>query len=411
MSKVFRITPKRVKRANGQVLTPDMSITVTTRSHTTTPFYNGAEEIKEQYMRMFQFDYKKACCSASDFEFEKLEQIYLNMDKLETLLKEISEIVLKEKTQQEEKRKRGENFNIFKVLGLSTSEVRLHSAFLAELLKLDGSHGMGDSFLKAFLEIVIPDFKNTFDIASSEVIIEYVIDNVSKQDEEHGGRIDILIRNDSHQAIIIENKIYAEDQPSQLRRYYNFAKDEKYGDNNFLLLYLTLDGHDASPDSLRNKDNDKVPYMAISYKEHILCWLKRCTEIAALHPLVRETIRQYIINFCQLLNIMEESNKDAVIETLMKGENLSPALNIIDVGNDLKVRIRKEFIDTKVKALADKYQLQMTYDNDALFLTKDKRIYFKKDDCEHFYYFISFETRNAWQGIGFDKRTKDPYLS
>ena len=73
MSKVFRITPKRTKRTNGQVLTPEMSITVTTRSHTTTPFYNGAKEIQEQYMRMYQFDYKKACCSASDFEFEKLD--------------------------------------------------------------------------------------------------------------------------------------------------------------------------------------------------------------------------------------------------------------------------------------------------------------------------------------------------
>ena len=73
MSKVFRITPKRIKRTNGQVLIHEMPIIVTTRSHTTTPFYNGAEEIKEQYMRMFQFDYKKACCSASDFEFEKLD--------------------------------------------------------------------------------------------------------------------------------------------------------------------------------------------------------------------------------------------------------------------------------------------------------------------------------------------------
>ena len=73
MSKVFRITPKRVKRSNGQVLTPDMSIIVTTKMHTTTPFYNGAEEIKEQYMRMYQFDYKKACCSVNDFEFERLE--------------------------------------------------------------------------------------------------------------------------------------------------------------------------------------------------------------------------------------------------------------------------------------------------------------------------------------------------
>ena len=73
MSKVFRITPKRTKRSNGQVLTPEMAITVTTHSHTTTPFYNGDVEIKEQYMRMYQFDYKKANCSASDFKFEKLD--------------------------------------------------------------------------------------------------------------------------------------------------------------------------------------------------------------------------------------------------------------------------------------------------------------------------------------------------
>ncbi len=71
MSKVFRLTPKRIKRTNGLVLTPEMSIIVTTRSHTSTPFYNGAEEVKEQYMRMYQFDYKKACCSANDFDIEK----------------------------------------------------------------------------------------------------------------------------------------------------------------------------------------------------------------------------------------------------------------------------------------------------------------------------------------------------
>ena len=55
--KVFRITPKRIKRVNGQVLTPDMVITVTTRSHTYDPFYNGAKEIQEQYMRMYGFAY------------------------------------------------------------------------------------------------------------------------------------------------------------------------------------------------------------------------------------------------------------------------------------------------------------------------------------------------------------------
>ena len=70
--KVFRITPKRIKRSNGQALTPEMEVTVTTRQHTSDPFYNGAEEIKEAYMRLYGFDYKQACCSANDFEFKAL---------------------------------------------------------------------------------------------------------------------------------------------------------------------------------------------------------------------------------------------------------------------------------------------------------------------------------------------------
>lgn len=46
----------------------------------------------------------------------------------------------------------GENFNVFKVLGLTTNEVRTHSAFLAELLNPKGSHGCKDVFLKLFVE-------------------------------------------------------------------------------------------------------------------------------------------------------------------------------------------------------------------------------------------------------------------
>lgn len=45
MSKVFRITPKAVRRANGTVLTPEISVVVTTKIHTSDPFYNGAVEV------------------------------------------------------------------------------------------------------------------------------------------------------------------------------------------------------------------------------------------------------------------------------------------------------------------------------------------------------------------------------
>lgn len=73
MSKVFQVKPKRIKRANGTVLTPDMVVTVTTQQHTITPFYNGAKELQEAYMRLYAFDYKKACCSVNDFDFVKLD--------------------------------------------------------------------------------------------------------------------------------------------------------------------------------------------------------------------------------------------------------------------------------------------------------------------------------------------------
>lgn len=41
MGNVVRVRPVRVKRANGQVLTPDMEITGTTQSCTSAPFYNA----------------------------------------------------------------------------------------------------------------------------------------------------------------------------------------------------------------------------------------------------------------------------------------------------------------------------------------------------------------------------------
>lgn len=73
MSKVFRVTPKRIKRTNGTVLTPEMSVIVTTAMHTTNPFTNGAKEIQEAYLRLYAFDYRKACCTQNDFEFIKLD--------------------------------------------------------------------------------------------------------------------------------------------------------------------------------------------------------------------------------------------------------------------------------------------------------------------------------------------------
>lgn len=73
MSKVFQVKPKRIKRSNGTVLTPEMVVTVTTAMHMPSPFANGAKEVQETYMRIYGYDYKKAVCVPSDFEWKALD--------------------------------------------------------------------------------------------------------------------------------------------------------------------------------------------------------------------------------------------------------------------------------------------------------------------------------------------------
>jgi hypothetical protein len=99
----------------------------------------------------------------------------------------------------------GENFNVFRIIKLGSAEVRMHSAFLAELLNPNGSHGQKDIFLKLFIEIFCYR-QNKIDTASCNVVIEKYIGRLNTEKSE-GGKIDILITDKSGNQIIIENKI------------------------------------------------------------------------------------------------------------------------------------------------------------------------------------------------------------
>ena len=61
--------------------------------------------------------------------------------KIENLLIQIGAI---NKSYEKIAKLTGENFNIFEVLGLTTNEVRTHSAFIAELLNPKGSHDQNE---------------------------------------------------------------------------------------------------------------------------------------------------------------------------------------------------------------------------------------------------------------------------
>ncbi len=239
----------------------------------------------------------------------------------------------------------GEYFNMFEILGVSRNEVRLHSAFIADLLNPKSKHGLGDACLKCFLD------ENNIDIEIAtetvNVSVEYYIGPVSK-DGNRGGRIDILIEDLHNHVIVIENKIDAEDQPSQLLRYHNFIQDNQ---KNGILIYLTKDGHEASEISTKGYD---IEYKCLSYRTNILKWLEKCLSFSGSFPLVQNTIKQYIVNLKDILDIMDESMSAKIVQIATLPENIEATLGIYANFYEIAYSIRKSFIE-QLKVVAIKY--------------------------------------------------------
>ena len=214
---------------------------------------------------------------------------------LQTLLNKIGVILLR----QELLKPVDNKFNIFKLLRPAHDEVNLHSRFLYELLNPKGSHGLGTTFLRLFAhQCKFPS-------------LDY--DNVRVY-REHAN-IDVLIQ-DLHTAVVIENKIYAEDQPKQLERYHDHAVAQQ---RRPILYYLTLDGHDPSPESLGGLPLDAV--QNLSYAREVDDWLTACIKEAALLPTLRETLTQYQKLTRNLTGTTVNDTKKELIALLEQGDN------------------------------------------------------------------------------------------
>lgn len=315
------------------------------------------------------------------------------MNTLTQLLNRTRTITYSAKKLYEEEWKRGEKFNIFNILNLSQDETKLHTPFIAELLNPKGSHGMKDAFLREFIKI--SDIDTELDTKEATVETEYSI-GYKNNDSTEGGRIDIFIYDNKKNAIIIENKIYAGDQQNQLLRYYNYAKKNKF---NFNLIYLTLNGNAASEKSLGNINFN---YDCLSYNNDILSWLERCVQISACIPLVREIIRQYIINIKDLLNIMDTDNLNELIELTTSKEYVESTLDIIDNGDSIKTQIRKNFIES-LKEIAERNNLQIepydSYDDFCCLREYSYLGFYNKKLSENWAIFIGLEKNNKNNGV------------
>ena len=169
---------------------------------------------------------------------------------------------------------RQEPFNVFSVLRSESDEVNLHSRFLHALLNYQKPGEEARANLTDFLQHVgVKDFE------SSDVQVERERDN-----------IDILLTNGVGQAVVIENKIEAWDQSEQLQKYYRKLKEHGYC--KIHLLYLTLDGHPPSENSVGALDRKHIT--CVSYDKPLLDWLQGCQQRAYDEPALRESIAQYV---------------------------------------------------------------------------------------------------------------------
>lgn len=204
---------------------------------------------------------------------------------------------------------KGENFNVFSILKLKENEVRTHSAFIAELLDPKGSHNLNDTFLLLFLDLLRKKKQEDeswakANIEASNSYDTFIVEKekyIGVKTEKTGGFLDINISSSTIE-FCIENKINSDETDNQLERYSNYLNTipKEYR----LLIFLTKYAEKSKYNILK----EGTDYFRLSYEEDIIYWLENCFRASANYPIVRETIKQYIIlikNITNQINSLE----------------------------------------------------------------------------------------------------------
>lgn len=316
---------------------------------------------------------------------------------IQRFFREVARICALEQAQQEERNRKGENYNLFSILNIERYELK-HSALIANLLDPKGSHGCGDAFLKAFFEIALKGTAYPFESSTPpQSHTEHYTGLIAG---DTGGRIDILVESkSSHYGLIIENKIYAGDQDKQLTRYDNYGK-KTFGADRYLLVYLTLFGSEASEGSTAKGNAKEVDYLCLSYAEDILRWLEQCVRLADNKPLVRESLNQYIRTIKQLT--YQDMNQENIQEIIDLAVDHPEVVDILSSKRGAIAQgIREKYIFPKLEEYAKKKGCIFINKTDS---NKLSEIRIQKDGWDG-YIIISSESgkgprwTNVWIGV------------
>lgn len=150
-------------------------------------------------------------------------------------------------------------FNLFDVLQIGHLELQ-HSWLIAWLLDPAGSHGLGDAFPRAFLaQATAVAEERGIPIPSPSDGVAWGFTDVEIARERHN--IDILVLSETESlACIIENKIFSDEIPGQLRWYLETVR-ATYSRLTPFPIFLTPDGRKPLT------ERDQADYVPLGYAQ------------------------------------------------------------------------------------------------------------------------------------------------
>ena len=292
-----------------------------------------------------------------EYDLSFLENIYKKLSDYET------------KTHRE-----GTDISILQIAGKEQSEVVI-CRLISFLLNPNEKHGQKEKFLNLFLqtikEIEEESVISEDELKSLQVITEFPANR---------RRIDIVIKSNKR-FLPFEVKIWATDQNTQCKDYYDFAK-EQHPVGAKKIFYLTIDGHEPNESSM-DKLKDEGHLELLSFRNHVLSWLKQCeNDKDSYSPILKEYIRELklaVRKFCGYTE-NQRMNEEILKEIIKDDNNLKAAKAICSIEKEIRPDLLwKEFCHNISNSDIEDEQI-LNYDLAFVINTVDV-IYEKLFDC------------------------------
>jgi hypothetical protein len=257
-------------------------------------------------------------------QYEELENFMMNIEELDKLSKYQNEV------------------NFFEITGMVSKEIK-HSNFLAWLFNSNANHGLGDKFIRKFMQKVIKANQGVKTI-NSDILHLSLLDYDTFIIKREWKNIDIFMVSDEEKfTITIENKIYSSERQHQTLDYRNKI-EPIYKDYTNIYIYLTVEGTEA-------QDNDywcNADYYMV--KETI-------EEILNENINLQEDVKLLLKNYISMLgrDILMDKDIEKVCNEIYK--KYKGALDLIYQYRPDEVAVISDFIVDYIEKNKDKYNI------------------------------------------------------